>query len=425
MNFLKTSILSGLSTIIRILSGLVVNKIIAIYIGPAGIALIGHFQNILGMITTAGTGAINSGLTKYIAENNNNFSKRNEYLSAGLIITFLCSTLVGIIIFILSKRLSLSVLKSEEYTIIFKVLSINLMFISLNIFLQGMLNGLKKIKELIITNILGSIIGLIVSLTLTIKFGLFGALLSMVLTQPIILIVTLFFTYKSNSFSKFQFKIQVNKDIYQKLLHYTLMALVTMATVPVVQIAIRNYIIENVSVREAGYWQGVWKISEIYLSVLTTAFSTYYLPRLSEIKSKIELRNEILLAYKVIIPFVVLGAIGIYLFRDLIITALFSREFIDMKPLFTFQLIGDFLKMSSWALSFLMVAKAMTKTFIITEIIFSASFYVLSITFIKLYGVIGVTYAYTLNYFIYLILMLILFSRILFIKGSCNEKNTA
>ena len=50
------------------LSGLVINKIIAIYIGPAGIALIGQFQNFMGIITTIGNGAINSGVTKYVAE---------------------------------------------------------------------------------------------------------------------------------------------------------------------------------------------------------------------------------------------------------------------------------------------------------------------------------------------------------------------
>ena len=35
MNFLKTSLLSGISTIVKMLSGIVINKIIAIYIGTS------------------------------------------------------------------------------------------------------------------------------------------------------------------------------------------------------------------------------------------------------------------------------------------------------------------------------------------------------------------------------------------------------
>lgn len=416
MNFLKTSIWSGLSTIIKILSGLVVNKIVAIYIGPAGIALIGQFQNILGMITTAGTGAINSGITKYVAEYQDDLRKKNEFLSAGLIITVVCSLLVGVLVFVGSGSLSVTILKSGQYKAIFKVISFTLIFISVNTFLLAVLNGLKKIKSLIMANILGSLLSLMITSILTIHFHLFGALISNVLIQSTVLFVTLFFVYKSKAFNTFQFIFPVNQDVYKKLFSFSLMTLVTMATVPVVQISIRNYLIENLSVKEAGYWQAVWKISELYLMVLTTAFSTYYLPRLSELKSRIELKQEILSGYKIIIPFVLFSSICIYLLRDLIIQLLFTPDFKDMKPLFTFQLIGDFFKMCSWTLSFLMIAKAMTRTFVLTEIFFSISFYLMSIFFINSDGVIGVTYAYALNYLIYLILMIFIFSNIIFCK---------
>jgi PST family polysaccharide transporter len=44
-----------------------------------------------------------------------------------------------------------------------------------------------------------------------------------------------------------------------------------------------------------------------------------------------------------------------------------------MKPLFTYQLLGDFFKIGSWLLAYLMIAKALAKTFIITEILFAIS----------------------------------------------------
>lgn len=55
---------------------------------------------------------------------------------------------------------------------------------------------------------------------------------------------------------------------------------------------------------------------------------------------------------------------------------------------------------------FLMLAKAMTKNFIITEIWFGASFVILSYIFINhYYGVVEATYAFALNYLIYWITM--------------------
>ena len=92
-----------------------------------------------------------------------------------------------------------------------------------------------------------------------------------------------------------------------------------------------------------------------------------------------------------------------------------------MRSLFLFQMIGDFFKMASWTLAFLMIAKAMTRTFIITEILFSLSFYGLTVWLTHMNGLIGVTQAYAANYFVYLILMIVLFSKMLFKKDNSWE----
>ena len=129
------------------------------------------------------------------------------------------------------------------------------------------------------------------------------------------------------------------------------------------------------------------------------------MPRLSEIQSKIELRNEILKGYKIILPVVGCIALIIWLLKDLVIHLLFTPEFLPMKPLFTFQLLGDFFKIGSWLLAYLMIAKAMTKTFISTEIIFAASYVALSYYFMNHYGIIGTTYSFCINYGLYWLFM--------------------
>ena len=68
MNLIKTSFWTGLSTIIKVLSGIVTTKIMATYVGPSGVALLGNFTNITGIMTSFANGAIGTGVTKYIAE---------------------------------------------------------------------------------------------------------------------------------------------------------------------------------------------------------------------------------------------------------------------------------------------------------------------------------------------------------------------
>ena len=135
------------------------------------------------------------------------------------------------------------------------------------------------------------------------------------------------------------------------------------------------------------------------------------MPRLSEINSKAELRNEIAKGYKIILPVVGTVAFLIWLLKDFIIHILFTPDFLPMKPLFTYQLLGDFFKIGSWLLAYLMLAKAMTKIFITTEIIFAASYVALSYYFMNHYGIIGATYSFCINYGLYWILMWIIMRR--------------
>lgn len=116
MNFLKTSLLSAISTFIKLASNLVINKVIAIYIGPAGIALIGQFQNFLTVVTTLGNGAINAGVTKYVAEYNEKDSqKRDAYISVAIKITLLVSIIIGLVLIIGSHFISEKMFQTEQY----------------------------------------------------------------------------------------------------------------------------------------------------------------------------------------------------------------------------------------------------------------------------------------------------------------------
>jgi O-antigen/teichoic acid export membrane protein len=218
---------------------------------------------------------------------------------------------------------------------------------------------------------------------------------------------------KSPWFSRSNFSARLNKLILKKYMSYSLMTLVTAATVPISQLFIRSYTINHLSVIEAGWWEGMNRISGMYLMVITTSFSVYYLPRLSEINDKNELKKEIYTAFKVIIPMLLICFTGIFLLRDLIIKVLFSSDFYPMRNLFIWQLLGDIFKITTWLIGFTCIAKSLTKVFVFNEIFFSLLFVFLSIILIKYFGVIGITIAYLLNYILGAIFMVYVFKKVL------------
>ncbi|WP_166373158.1 O-antigen translocase [Psychromonas sp. SA13A] len=407
MNLLKTSILSFVATSIKLAAGLVINKAISVYIGPSGIALIGQFQNSTQLAMTLAQGGINKGIIKYTAEYGEKSRDLPKLWSTAAQIVLYCSILVSFILIIGSNYISEYILKSDEYQYVFITFGFTIIFFTLNQLLLSILNGLKEIKIFISINITQSIYGLVFTTLLVVFWGLDGALIALVTNQSFVFMTLLsrLRLHKQILFTNFKQKFDIGQS--KKLLSYSAMALSTACTAPVSLFLIRNNIGETLSWDAAGYWQSMWYISSMYLMVITTALSTYYLPRLSEITSKIELKNELKQGYLIIIPLVISLSLFIYLLRDFIVWLLFTDDFKPMVELFKWQLIGDVIKIAAWLLSYLMLAKAMTKAFMVTEVLFSITFILFSNLLVESYGLVGVTYAYTLNYTLYLIAMLL------------------
>ncbi len=409
MNLINTSLLSAVSTVVKLISGFVIVKIVAVYVGASGLAFIGQFQNFISILMSFATGAINSGVVKYTAEYREDEIQKQKLWSTAIRISLSATFFVSLMLILFHDYLSNLFFKTNEYSSLFIIFAITLVFFVLNSLMLAILNGQKEIKKFVLIGIISSLIGLIFTGLLSYYFGLYGALLSYTTGQALVFFVTLTFVFKSNWFKIKLFTDKLDKIYLRKLGGYTAMAMASALTVPISMMFIRTYIGENISWEGAGYWDAIWKISAAYLMFVTTTLGLYYLPRLSEIKDNLELREEVLNGYKIIMPIVTIIALGIFVLKDFVIMILFTKEFMPMKELFLYQLIGDVLKIAGWLLGYLMVARAMTKLFIVTEILFSLSFVLLSIFLIKLNGLAGVTMAFAINYFAYLLTMIYIF----------------
>ena len=407
MNLIKTSLYTSISTAINFISGFIVVKVVAVKIGPEGIALVGQFQNTTSILTMLATAAITAGVVKYLAEFKGNKEKIQQVINTAFLIVFFSSLVISIFVMSTSGYLSEAAFKTKDFWIVYFLFGLFIMAISFNGLFSAILNGLKEIRKLTIINICSSLIGVSITVIAAYNFGLTGVLLASTATAVIVFFIQVIIFNKLDIKWKPDFR-SWDKKVVKMLSAFSLMAIVSGFVIPSMQILVRERLIVQFSVTEAGYWQAVTKISDYYLAFITSVLAVYYMPRLSEINIKTELRKEISNGYKIILPIVGGGAFLIWLFKDFIIHTLFTPEFLPMKPLFTFQLLGDFFKIGSWLLAFLMLAKAMTRVFIITEILFAVSYVSLSYYFMNRYGIIGATYSFCINYGAYWILMWIL-----------------
>lgn len=405
MTLVKTSLLNAIAVVIKMLTMLGLNKILAIYVGPAGYAAIGNFQNAVQMMSTFASGAINTGVVKYTAEYHDAEEKQRQVWRTAGTIAVLGSIVTGVGVSVFSKEIAQWFLHDESYSTVFIWFSITLVFYIFNTLLLAILNGKKEIYRYIIANIAGSIFSLAITSVLAIKFGLLGALTALAIFPSFAFVVTLYLCYKAEWF-KFSYLFGgLDKKVLLDLSKYTAMALTSVVCVPVNHILIRTHLGDTLGLEAAGYWEAMWRLSGAYLMLVTTTLSLYYLPRLSELKEPAEIKKEILQGYKIILPIAAACGLVIYLLRDFIIEVLFTSDFIPMRELFAWQMVGDTLKIGSWILAYLMLGKAMMKLFIISEIIFAAGFYGWTYLLTGIYGLEGVAIAHVVNYAIYWMVM--------------------
>lgn len=414
-DLIKVFSFTALSTLVRMLTGLVSVKVVAGIIGPAGVALVGQLNNFASIVMALSSGGINSGITKYVAEYKEDNDKIKDCISTAWKIMFVCSFITGLLMIFFHLTLSEYVMLSPDYGYVFVIFGFTVLFYAFNSLLNSILNGFKEFKKYVRINIAGSIIGLVFTLTLVWGWGLQGALVGTVTFQSVTLFVT-FRMIRRLPWMKWSFfREEFNHSVSKKYFRYSLMTLTTAAVVPVSQMLLRGYVISEISPVEAGWWEAMNRISNMYLMVVTTSFSVYYLPRLSELTDRMELRREIFRSYEIIVPMLFIGFAIIYLLRFIIVRVLFTPDFLPMENLFLWQLLGDFFKLCSWLLAFLMVAKSMTKMFMLTEVIFSLSFIGFGFLFMHWNGVVGITQGYFVNSVAYMLVMLILFRNLLFL----------
>jgi PST family polysaccharide transporter len=155
----------------------------------------------------------------------------------------------------------------------------------------------------------------------------------------------------------------------------------------------------------AGYWEALTRISNLYLMFITTPLSVYYLPKLAELHEKRDLRREIVQGYRLLIPAAMACALTVFVLRDRIVNILFSADFLPMRDLFLWQMVGDVLRIAAWLLSFFLLSKSMTGIFLATEILFSSTFVLFSWYGSEMFGLQGVPIAYALNQAMYVIVV--------------------
>lgn len=419
---IRITSLKAASVITRIVAGILTSKAIAIFIGAEGLALIGNLQNFVVSTQSIATLGFYNGVVKYVAKFKEETLNLSKTLSTIFYFGFISTTLVSLFCYFNADLINGVIFPTyNNYAYIIKIFAIVLPFYALNVFSFSIMNGFSKYKILIIINIIGQVLGVSIAILLIYQNKIDGALISVVIAESIIFLITLVGIINRRSLTPLIRVKQVDVGFLKKMAPCSLMALFTAIILPLVALAIRSYIIENVSYKDAGYWEAMTRISKYYLMFVSALMALYILPRFSEIDSIKEFKKEVFIFYKAVIPIFVVGLFVIYLLKSYIVVFIFSKEFEPVENLFLWQLLGDLLKVLAMVLVYQFLAKKMFWHYIVTEIFFLIMLYLTSVCFIDLYGAKGAVIGHFISYLVYYAIILLIFGSSIFRVDSNKE----
>ncbi|QNK01289.1 O-antigen translocase [Dyella telluris] len=402
MNIARASIYASVATAARLLAGLVIIKLVAWVAGPEGVGRLGQFMSLMSVLAVLAGGGISAGVVKYVAEYRDDPERLSRLLAAALWYAFFASCLIGLAGLLFRRQLADWLLGDAGFQGLIGLLSAVQLGIALANYMLAVINGFMDVKRLACIQVLGSLLSIVTALALARWLGLYGALLALVIGQLLVLAVGLPVWRLSPYFNWRMLRMRFDREMTRRLATFSLMTVTSALLPPFVNVAVRDHLAGHFGWEQVGYWQAVSKVSDAYLLFLTTAINVYYLPKLASTHARDLLVSELRLAYRHVLPAVVLLAAGVYLCRHWVTSLLFSDGFAAANALYAPQLLGDVLKIASFVLSYVMLAKAMTGLFVASEVVFAVTYVALVFLFTARYGVVGAMYAFAANYLLYL-----------------------
>lgn len=400
---LKVAAANSVVTLCRLVLGLLTNKLYAVTLGPAGYATLANISNVFMLAHAASQSGMSNGVSANVARNSDAHHQRN-YLYTGLVISLWAASGFAVVL----CGVQLSGVLTKLSPLLFALLLGTLIIAAPLGSLTGYFNGNEDNYPIYWAQLVGAILLFLVVWMCSV-FGRSDLMFASVGVAVLGAAITLWLiAYARNLFSEVK-GFRLSETYAQPLLGYLLIGAVSGVVSQVMQIAVRVLMANKFGDDVAGYWQASWRLSEAYLAVLAQTIAMVLLPQFARSETQQSIKKAIsrgLIGFSV--GAFLLCAL-VFIFADQLVLLLFSSKFSASVEFVKVQAIGDFLKIISWVLAYVLLAKGKVKLFAYAEIfagVLFVGFTALAIEFAP--NILDANYAYIAMYASYTLLVLVL-----------------
>ncbi|WP_256680227.1 O-antigen translocase [Pseudomonas sp. Marseille-P9899] len=419
---IKSAFLTGVAHLSRIAVAFLLIKVIAYYLGPDGLGALGHFMSLATMLYMVAGGGITNAVIKYSSEYNQSPRRLARVVSASASYSLVCCLAVGVIGIVFSKPVAGFVFNDSGKWWLVVLLSLaQFCYAYVNI-VVGVGNGLLATHVYSRIQIIGSLLAMSLVAWLVPVLGFEGAALATIAIYLAPVLPAIYFHLRFRLRRHVRL-VKLSTSEVRGFAKFSGMMIVSAASFPVVEITVRQFLINGSGYEQAGLWQGLMKLSSAYLGFFTIFLSYYFMPLISRENNKGVIRGLTLKMLSAVTVLFVFGASCLYVGRDFFIGHLLSAEFGKAADYLGYQLVGDGFRVAAYVIGFVAVAKASVKLYVGAEVLQNGLF----VLFVYGFGaqssaVLTVVQAYALTYVIYFLVAVACF--VLYVSRKCSGRGT-
>lgn len=388
--------LGGIHSLFRLVLSFITIKFTAVYLGPSGIALVAQLVNFITIFHNILGGGIGSATARLYPEFRGDQAGRKRFLATAWQLACLFALVSIAAIALCSGPLARWLLTSDEHRAAVLLGGVAVACLLLSTVILSAINGAGEMGRVVAIYVIASVIGFAVYVPASVIWGIPGGLVGFAISQTVILPVSLAFLRGSPSVAPEDFQGKFDRAEARRILGFVPMLIAHATMLPLASILIRDLVTSHLGLHTAGLWQATWRISEVYLGIVMASVSLYFLPRLGEVAGTPALRKEILRTFSQAVGITAGIALTIFVLRDWVVRIVFTEEFLPVRDLMPFQLLGDVLRMAAWTLGFVLVALVRSRWYIALELLVPTIYYCGALLLVPEHGAQGVTWAYCL-----------------------------
>jgi enterobacterial common antigen flippase len=404
---LKSTALIGFSSLVNLSIGIVRTKAMAVWLGPAGFGLMGLYSSIADLAQSIAGMGINASGVRQIAEAvGAGDTERIARVAVVLRRTAIVFGALGAgLLIAFSRQVSMLTFGSDQHAIAVMLLSAAVFFSCLSSGQAALIQGMRRISDLVKMGLAGAASGVIVSIPLVYFLRGDGVVPSLIGGAATSLVASWWYSRKIHIRTPSMTVSQIGNEATALLkLGFAFMAsglLMTGASY-----AIRVFILREVGFEAAGLYQCAWNLGGMYVGVILGSMGTDFYPRLTAAAKDNSTCNRLVNEQtQVSILLAGPGVTATLTLAPLVIALFYSPKFQEAVEVLRWLCLGMALRVISWPMGFIIIAKGARNLFFWSEVAWTMVYVALAWLCVNAFGLNGAGIAFFGSYILHVLMI--------------------